>query len=307
MRRLLDEQVLSIRRASREMVRELGFLQSAYTPAGISHSQCHALVEIEEGGVSLTRLSARLRLDKSTTSRLLGSLARRNWVRSQSDFADRRRSTVIISPSGRRELEVIHRLANARVQSALKLLSTAERKTLLKGLSLYAGALTRSRARAGYQIRLIRKSDDRPVEHLLRRVMPEFGACGPGSANHAAEVTNMYRAYHRSGSRYWVVTDGKKVLGGGGIAPLAGGPVHTCELRKMYFLPELRGLGLGQALIERCLEAARQEGYRRCYLETLKTMLQARRLYRKNGFRPLVRPIGCAGHSGCDAWYARHL
>jgi len=307
MPRSLDEQVLAIRRASREMIRELGFLQSAYTPAGISHSQCHALVEIEEGGMSLTRLSARLRLDKSTTSRLLGSLARRKWVRAQSDFADRRRSTVNLTPPGRRELEVIHREANARVQSALELLSSAELRILLKGLSLYTGALSRSRTRAHYQIRLIRKSDERAVERLIRRVMPEFGVGEPGSANPDAEVANMYRAYHRPGSRYWVVTDGKKMLGGGGIAPLAGGPVRTCELRKMYFLPELRGLGLGQVLIERCLEAARGLGYRRCYLETLKTMLQARRLYRKNGFRPLVRPIGCAGHSGCDAWYARHL
>lgn len=300
------KQVLSIRRASREMIRELGFLQSAYTPAGISLSECHALVEIEEGGTGLTQLSARLRLDKSTTSRLLGSLARRNWIRAESDSADRRRATAILTPPGRRQLEVIHRQANARVQSALKLLSPAERETLLKGLSLYASALSRSRTRARYQVRLIKESDNRAVEHLIRRVMLEFGACGPRSAKPDAEVANMYRAYHRSGSRYWVVIDGKKVLGGGGIAPLAG-PAGTCELRKMYFLPELRGLGLGQVLIERCFEDARRLGYRRCYLETLKTMLQARRLYRKNGFRPLVRPIGCAGQGGCDAWYTRHL
>ena len=39
-----------------------------------------------------------------------------------------------------------------------------------------------------------------------------------------------------------------RVVGGGGIAPLAGGDPDVCELRKMYFLPSLRGLGAGMAL-----------------------------------------------------------
>jgi putative acetyltransferase len=75
------------------------------------------------------------------------------------------------------------------------------------------------------------------------------------------------------------------VQGGAGIAPLDGGESDVCELRKMYFLPALRGLGAGAAAIARCLNAARELGFRRCYLETLTGMDAAQRLYLANGFR----------------------
>ena len=53
----------------------------------------------------------------------------------------------------------------------------------------------------------------------------------------------MYAAYQSEGAAYYVVELDGKVLGCGGFASLAGGDHLTCELRKMYFKPELRGLG----------------------------------------------------------------
>ena len=40
---------------------------------------------------------------------------------------------------------------------------------------------------------------------------------------------------------YYVVTKEKKILGGGGIAPLKDGDPSVCELQKMYFSPKARG------------------------------------------------------------------
>ena len=75
----------------------------------------------------------------------------------------------------------------------------------------------------------------------------------------------------------------------------------------MYFLPELRGLGAGRVLIGRCLDAARQLGYRRCYLETLTGMDAAQALYLKAGFRQIDGPLGGTGHFSCDRYYLREL
>ena len=88
---------------------------------------------------------------------------------------------------------------------------------------------------------------------------------------------------------------------------MAGGAPEVCELRKMYFKPEARGQGLGRAMLARCLEAARQNGYQRMYLETRQNMSEARRLYERNGFAPVTKPLGHTGHFGCDAWYVREL
>jgi putative acetyltransferase len=142
---------------------------------------------------------------------------------------------------------------------------------------------------------------------IIRRVMPEFGASGEGFAINDPEVDFMTRAYAGERSRYWVIEDAGKVIGGGGFAPLDGGPSDTCELRKMYFLPEARGRGIGAELLAMCLGEAKRVGFRVCYLETLANMTSARKLYEAFGFARLEKPCGSTGHFGCDAWYAREL
>ena len=157
------------------------------------------------------------------------------------------------------------------------------------------------------EIRPIRASDDSAVAGIIRTVMPEFGASGPGFAILDPEVDGMSASYARPRAAYFVVSDGARVLGGGGVAALDGGDADTCELRKMYFLPELRGRGAGRALLERCLGTARELGYRRCYLETLERMTTARALYLQFGFKALCAPLGKTGHFGCDSYFALEL
>jgi putative acetyltransferase len=77
------------------------------------------------------------------------------------------------------------------------------------------------------------------------------------------------------------------VVGGAGIAPLPGGGDGVCELRKMYLLREGRGRGWGRQLLGQCLAAARERGFRTCYLETVHRMGEAQRLYLSAGFKPL--------------------
>ena len=107
--------------------------------------------------------------------------------------------------------------------------------------------------------------------------------------------------------RYWVIDRGGTIAGGGGFAHLTGADDALCELRKMYFYPETRGLGLGRDLLSLILDHARAAGFRACYLETLARMDRARRLYEQAGFRKLDAPMGNTGHFGCNSWYLRDL
>jgi putative acetyltransferase len=59
-------------------------------------------------------------------------------------------------------------------------------------------------------------------------------------------------------SAYFVVERDGEVIGGGGVAPLQNADPDVCELRKMYFLPEARGIGAGTAMMQRCLDAPRE-------------------------------------------------
>jgi putative acetyltransferase len=162
-------------------------------------------------------------------------------------------------------------------------------------------------AGVAFVIRPIEPADDPAMASIIRAVMPEFGADGPGFAIHDPEVSAMHDAYVGPRHAYFVVTEGERVVGGGGVAPLTGGDASTCEVRKMYFLPEARGTGAGRALLAHCLEVARVRGFTHCYLETLTGMDAAQRLYEKLGFKRLDAPLGATGHTSCNRWYRLSL
>jgi ribosomal protein S18 acetylase RimI-like enzyme len=71
------------------------------------------------------------------------------------------------------------------------------------------------------------------------------------------------------------------VEGAVGVTPGAGG---TCEMNRLWARPGHRRAGLGRALCEASMAAARDLGFRRMILEVLPERTAAIRLYRSLGF-----------------------
>jgi putative acetyltransferase len=142
---------------------------------------------------------------------------------------------------------------------------------------------------------------------LMGGVLPEFDAAGSGFALRDAEVATLSQSYAAPRSAYFVIEQAGAIVGGAGVAPLAGAAFEVCELRKMYFVTSARGQGTGTLLLRHCLRAARGFGYQICYLETSSGMDAARHLYAQAGFRALAQPLGASGHFGCDHWLALEL
>jgi GNAT superfamily N-acetyltransferase len=61
------------------------------------------------------------------------------------------------------------------------------------------------------------------------------------------------------------------------------GPIGS--IQNVGVVPSLRGMGLGRALVARCLEGFRQAGLTRAFLEVTAENSSAVRLYREVGFR----------------------
>lgn len=160
-----------------------------------------------------------------------------------------------------------------------------------------------------FTLRPIQPTDNQQVAHIIRTVMTEFGAVGEGYSILDPEVDDMFGAYTNAHSAFFVIgrVGTGEVLGCGGIGPLIGGGSEVCELKKMYFLPGLRGLGFGKKMVATCLEKAKELGYQRCYLETCARMEQANILYQNKGFEKIDGPMGATGHCSCDAWYLKEV
>ncbi len=303
-----ESKVSLIRQHSRQLVRELDLVKGSYLDTGYTFSQCHVLFELSmHQSLTLMELAEQLLIDKSNTSRTVKQLVELGLVKSDKVAGDNRQKLFSLTPAGEKALRATIRLANQQVEAALGTLSEEQQELVIQGIELYANALKKSRLQANYTIRLIQKQDNAQVARLIRQVMTEFRAVGEGYSIGDAEVDDMYGNYRDKRSCYYVIALDDKMVGCGGIAPLTGGGKFTCELRKMFFLPEIRGLGLGRRLLLLLLDEARQRGYKKCYLETLNRMWRANELYQKNGFQLLAKSLGRTGHCNCDRWYLLEL
>lgn len=156
-------------------------------------------------------------------------------------------------------------------------------------------------------IRSIQPADNPFVAQVIRDVLIEHNVPKVGTAYADASLDCMFETYLSPKSKYFVVEKDKKIIGGAGIYKLENEANTICELQKMYFLPEARGLGLGSEMMEKCLTFAKQVGYEKCYLETMPYMKDAQKLYLKFGFDYLDQPMGCTGHTSCSVWMIKIL
>jgi putative acetyltransferase len=158
-----------------------------------------------------------------------------------------------------------------------------------------------------YNIRKIKKEDNQGVATLIRAVFDELNISKVGTAYEDPYLDLMFEEYSKPKSVYFVVEKEGKIIGCAGVAPLENEAETICELQKMYFLPETRGLGIGSKMMAICLERAKDFGFEKCYLETMPFMLDAQKLYKKVGFEYIYSPMGSTGHTSCPIWMLRDL
>ena len=133
-------------------------------------------------------------------------------------------------------------------------------------------------------IREITKDDNLNLSNVIREVLIEIGVPQKGTAYSDPELDFMFETYNKKRSTYYVVENNGKIYGGAGISHLNEANHNICELQKMYFLPSVRGKGLGDQMIEKCLSFALHNKFKYCYIETLPYIKAAQKLYLKKGF-----------------------
>ena len=124
-------------------------------------------------------------------------------------------------------------------------------------------------------------SDAEAIGRLLHDFNTEFEDITPGPAKLAERIRELIAEGSTTVLLAGEGPDGLAVLR---FRPSICTPGLECYLAELYVVPDRRGQGLGRALMEAALEAARAEGADYIELGTEETDVAARALYESLGF-----------------------
>ena len=141
-------------------------------------------------------------------------------------------------------------------------------------------------SRSPYRLRDAISGDEAEIRFVVATVMAEYGLSADLESNDA-DLDDVVASYGARGGSFRVVASAEgAIVGCGGLYPI---DERDAEIRRMYFLPEARGHGLGRILLEELLAFAKERRFERVVLETASVLKAAISLYRQRGFVPVAR------------------
>ncbi len=153
-------------------------------------------------------------------------------------------------------------------------------------------------------IRPIQVSDNPIIAKIIRTALEDLGANLPGTVYFEESTDHLFELFNSNKNcAYFIAELNGEIIGGTGYFSTDGLPNDTCELVKVFLTETARGKGLGYRMLTNCVEAAKQNGFKKMYLETITPSLKkAVKLYEQFGFKYLTAPLGNSGHNACNVW-----
>lgn len=278
-----------IRALSRAMVRAWGFMGGDFAGTDLSPSAVHALIEIEKGGVTARELGIRLRLEKSSVSRMLRKLVGSGDVEAATTETDGRVKMLSLTAAGRARVAAIHAFARQQVADALTRLNAGEDRAVLEGLRLYTRALDGRvdddgvvpvvEIAEGYRPGLIARVTELHALYYAR----EHGLGRRFEALVAADLADFCGRLDNRRNAIWTAVLKGRIVGSVAIDGEDLG-ADIAHLRWFIIADGVRGGGVGKSLLDAALAFADQRGFTETRLSTFSGLDAARHLYESRGF-----------------------
>ena len=277
----MDQAIDALRRFNRFYTRHVGALDASFLSSDLSLPEARVLYEIATRSPAIaSAIGVELAMDAGYLSRVLRRFATRGWVeRGRGD--DARHRPIQLTAAGRATFEALDARQYARVAAALAPLSPIDGDALIGALKTVETMLGGTGGAAA--IRDFRHGDiggivARQADYYAR----QHGWAG-GMEGLLLEVCADFLRDHVPGrSNCWIAERDGAVAGSVFVVDAGDG---IAQLRLLHVEPHARGLGLGGALVARCVDLARAAGYREIMLWTHSVLEPARRLYEAAGFR----------------------
>ena len=285
-----DAYIEELRRASRLLARELGFMSPTLADSSFSASGVHALIEIETcGGCNAGDLATALRLEKSTVSRMLRKLVIAGEIEERIGV-DGRVNDLRLTRHGKTTVKAIHDFARRQVTGALGCVPASRHQEILNGLALYANALQTHRLGQpaiapsisvvhGYATGAIGRIAEMHATYYARHA--GFGRFFETKV--AREVAEFCSRLDHDANGLWLAKQGERIVGSI-VIDGEDDVQESAHLRWFIMDDSVRGLGIGRKLMTSAMEFCAHRRYDTVVLWTFKGLDAARHLYESFGF-----------------------
>ncbi|KAF2971674.1 hypothetical protein GQX73_g1846 [Xylaria multiplex] len=281
-----------IRTVSRQLVRELGFMNITLAGTRYPPSVVHALIEIGiEKVTTATKLCNALNLDDSSIQHTLRCLIDAGEVKETSGRLDGGETLLSLTSRGQQSLTEINTFAQDQVLKSLSRINNQAAETVLSGLQIYAASLHAQRVgesspsnnhveiKRGYQPGVIGRALEMHLNFYSRLV--GFGAyfesqLATGLADFVSRVDNDQ-------NEIWTAQCQGRIVGTIFIDGQDLGQ-NRAHLRAFIVDGDVRGGGVGRRLLAEAIEFIDTQRFEETRLWTFTGLDAARRLYESFGF-----------------------
>lgn len=127
-----------------------------------------------------------------------------------------------------------------------------------------------------------RRATDKDSVHIRELIFGILRAYGLNTDQIETDMDLFEIEKYYPEGHFWVLINHQSEIKGSFALYHPGG--HTVEIRRMYFDPSLRGVGLGKWALKFLEDTAINLSYKTLWLETTSKLMEAIELYKKAGF-----------------------
>jgi len=290
-----DAQIRQVREFNRSVTRRIGALDDDYLGRGRPLAASRLLFEIGRDGADVSALRMRLSLDSGYLSRLLRSLEGEGLLAVRPAADDARKRRAVLTRKGLREFAALDTRSERFAASLLAPLGAERRKRLVAAMAEVERCLRASAVRiavadpAGAESRAC-------VAAYLQEIDARFDGGFDPLRGPTAEPDELVPP---KGAFLLAHLD-DEAIGCGAVKVIAP---RVGEIKRMWVAPAARGLGIAQQLLDALEAQASAMGLSTLRLDTQRSLVEARALYERNGYREIPR---YNDNPYADYWFEKH-
>ncbi|MGE5483528.1 MAG: GNAT family N-acetyltransferase [Ignavibacteriales bacterium] len=280
-----EDRIAYIRAFNRFYTRKTGVLREGLLHSPYSLTEARILWELaHRDQPTASELVRELGVDAGYLSRTLARFERQGLVARERSERDGRQLLLRLTDKGRDAFSLLDRRSRDEVADLLDDLSEEEQERLVKAMQSIESVFQKGLKFAGpFFLRPHEPGDMGWVVHRHGVLYAqEYGWDERFEALVAGIVADFVNNYKPEKERCWIAEMNGEIVGCVFVVQAAEA---VARLRLLLVEPKARGLGLGTRLVKECIRFARKAGYEKVVLWTNSVLVEARRIYEREGFK----------------------